>query len=138
MILLLAAKSRKMGMGKQRCRSPRAFRRRRNKILRESNFPEKSKFSSSNSFCAGCARVAGARTREPAGEVDYCLRLEVDYCRKEIPRERGTEVEGVTLIVVTSTPYALPLYSSLKFVQILFFELKITRSRIFTELFCVI
>lgn len=84
-------------MGKRQ-RRRFSSRRRRNKILRESNIPGKSKFSSSNSFRAGCTRVAALRIRGEASTRASLLLPE------EIPRERGVEVRGrgVTLIVVAS------------------------------------
>lgn len=78
--------------------------RRRNKILSRSNFPGKSKFSGSNSFCTGsCPRF-------------YVLANEVrvSWLPEEIPRESRVEVKGrgITLIV----PLQLRL-SSLGFLQ---------------------
>lgn len=59
------------------------LRRRRNKILRESNFTEKSKFSPSNSFCAVPTDSGGGtpRAREKGG-------------RKRTGSERGSHLEG--------------------------------------------
>ena len=119
-----------MGMRKQRCRSA-SRRRRRNKILRESNFPEKSKFSSSNSFCADCTRVTGPRTREPARKLRGWL----------LPRRDSTRTRswGQGVIVVTSTldPSSL-FFFEVPLVQILCFLLKLEVAcscfPIFTEL----